>query len=172
MKNHKSLYQDEGVYKGKKYIRTIYPLNDWKKLPKVDQVHAVCFLSPEEVVFYKNVKGYVGNPGGGPEGDEEPEETIRRELIEEGQLKLLDWTTIGYEQVDYVDDEGKVYETSYFLRTVAKVDLIDAEVKDPDGKGVGRVVVPIEEAKETLGWGKSGDILIDLACSRFEELEI
>ena len=59
---------------------------------------------------------------------------------------------------------------SCFLRVVAKVELIDEPIVDPDGKAVGRIVVNIEEAIEKLGWGEKGEKLIELAKEKYQEV--
>lgn len=162
----RSLFFGEGEWKGNPYKLNVYSLDDYKELPEIDQVQAVCFLDANQVVFYKNREGWIGNPGGGIESDETIEDTIKRELVEEAQLGLLDWRTIGYESILHLD-KPEEKNTHYFLRAVAKVRLIDKKIDDPDGKAIERIITPLEDAVQTLNWGKKGEILVNLAKQKY-----
>ncbi len=164
-----ALYTKKKKYNDIPYTSKFYQLDDWKELPRIDQVQAVCFLNKNQIVFYKNIKGFLGNPGGGPKKNETPKQTLKRELIEEAQLKLLNWATIGYEKLDYIKND-EVFKTQYFLRAIAKVELIDAKIKDPDGKGIKRIVVDTNDATKILNWGKEGEILIELALKNYTKI--
>lgn len=169
MDQKKSLFNEKGKMKEKSYELELCPLDDCSELSCVDQVQAICFLNPNEIVFYKNKEGWLGNPGGTIENNESVEETLKRELIEEAQLELVDWKTIGFEEVFY-PNKLKPKNKSCFLRVVAKVELINSPITDPGGKACGRVVVKTEEASEKLDWGRKGEILIDLAKRKYSEL--
>lgn len=164
--DNRRLFSGKGEWKGKPFKLNVYSLDNYKELTKISQVQAVCFLGATQVVFYKNREGWIGNPGGGIERGETIEDAIRRELVEEAQLELLDWRTIGYESVFHPNKpEGE--NTRYFLRAVAKVGLINEKIADPDGKAIERVVVPVEKAIQTLNWGKKGEILVNLAKQKY-----
>jgi len=166
MKNPKPLFREKGKWKDSDYELELHPLNDHCDLSQVDQIQAVCFLDSNRIVFYKNIEGYLGNPGGTVEKGESIEETIIRELIEEAQLKLIDWKTIGFEEVFYpnkLESEKK----SCFLRIVAKVELIDKPINDPDGKAIDRVVVKVDQAAKKLNWGEKGEKLIELGRNKY-----
>jgi 8-oxo-dGTP pyrophosphatase MutT (NUDIX family) len=155
-------------WRGKKYNTDVYKYDgDISDLSPITQVAAVCFLNTDKVVFYKNVEGYLGNPGGGIEDGENYEETLERELKEEAQLKLLDYRFFGYE---YIMNLSQPEKNAYFLRAVAKVELIDANINDPCDKSVGRVVVDREKAPETLNWGPKGEVLLKLAGEKYDEV--
>ena len=107
----------------------------------------------------------MGNPGGGVEPNESYEETLKRELVEEAQLEMLDCRFFGYEYTINVTDNSK---NAYFLRAVAKVKLIDTTINDPCGKAIGRVVVDAKDAGKILNWGEKGAILVKLATDKYK----
>lgn len=152
------IYSENTIYKETPYLTELFPLDDYSQLPSIQQVQAVCFLNENQVVFYKNIEGRYGNPGGSIEQNESIEETLARELVEEASLKLIKCTPIGYEKVTNL----KTNEISYFLRMVALVELLDEPINDPCNKAIDRIVVNYENAAQTLNWGKKGELLITL----------
>ena len=170
MGNKKVLFSEKGDWGGNDYELELHLLHDHCNLSSIQQVQAVCFLNEKEIVFYENIEGWFGNPGGTVEKNELVEETLKRELIEVAQVKLVDWKTIGVEKIFHPNKLASKKE-SCFLRVVAKVELIDKPVKDPDGKAVGRIIVNVDDAIERLGWGEKGKQLIELALDKYNELE-
>jgi 8-oxo-dGTP pyrophosphatase MutT (NUDIX family) len=160
------LLKTKGRYKEKGYVEEIFSLDTVEGLPSISQVQALCFMDKDTIVLYENIQGFYGNPGGSLEGDETWEIALKRELIEEAQLKLIKGVVIGVERVHY--PESNTY--TYFLRIAAQVELIDAPIQDPDGKGIGRKVVGIEKYVEELGWGKKGEVLLALAKKKLDRL--
>ena len=166
--NNKPLYTETGKWENTDYELELYELENQSSLPRIDQVQAVCFLNSNRIVFYKHKDGWLGNPGGTVEFGEPVEEALRRELIEEAQLKLIDWQIIGVEII-YYPRKAEAKRKSYFLRVAARVELIDKKIQDPDGKAVGRKIIDIKSAPEKLDWGKKGEILIKLAIKSYEQ---
>ncbi len=85
------------------------------------------------------------------------------------KLKLVDWATIGFEEVFY-PNKLNPKRKHCFLRIVAKVELIDEPINDPDNKSVAREIVKIEQAARKLNWGKKGkrgEKLIELAKEKY-----
>ena len=159
------LFTGHSEWKGKPYITELYSSDDCLTVSPITQVQAVCFTDPNHIVFYKNIEGFLGNPGGGVEPNESYEETLKRELVEEAQLEMLDCRFFGYEYIINVTDNSK---NTYFLRAVAKVKLIDTPINDPCGKAIGRVVVDTKDAGKILNWGEKGEILIKLATDKYK----
>lgn len=144
-------------YKNNDYKDELFISENYKNISPIKQVHAVCFLDKDTVVFSQKANGELGNLGGGFEKNETIEDVLKRELIEEGQLKLLSWNPFGYEKVTWLNPEEKI---NYFLRTVAKVELIDKPIVDPCKKSVARRIVPYDMASKSLNWGKRGELLL------------
>lgn len=162
-----ALFYDQGIWEGMKENCEVYKLDTLNELEYINQVQSVCFLDKKHIVFYKNIKGFLGNPGGSVEKDESISDTLTRELIEEAQLRLINFVTIGYEKVTYPNKE---LADKYFLRVASHIELIDKAINDPAGKAIGRIVVPVENAIKTLDWGKKGEVLINLALEKLDQL--
>ncbi len=84
---------------------------------KVTQIYAVCYLieNPGKIIVVHNSKKDTwGLIGGSIEKGESYEETLRRELHEEGNVNVVDWLPIGYQKVVNLDTG----EYSYQLRCV------------------------------------------------------
>ncbi len=155
----KHLYTEKTEWKGKPFITELYECDDIKGLKPTTQVSAVCFLDLNTIVFSKKFDGSLTIPGGGVDEGETLEEAVAREMIEEAQLELIELKFIGYEYIINVEEPKK---NAYFIRSVAKVKLIDRPIVDPCGKSINRVIIDTLKASEALNWGERGRLLIEL----------
>lgn len=137
----KPICKEWSTFHGKKCLSELVDSSNFGKLSPIDQVKGVCF-SGDKVILSVKGDGELILPGGGVEKGEKFEETLRRELIEEASLKLVDCGPSCYLKITKYSDPIRV---SYFVRYWATVELLDKKVDDPDGKSVDRRVIPIED---------------------------
>ena len=88
---------------------------------------------------------------------------LRREIDEEISADLLDWGVVAWERFWWHD---KPNEIAFNARAWAKVKLNDW-TPDPDAKAIKRKVFTFAEAKENLGYGPTGDFILDMAVGKY-----
>ncbi|HXH04831.1 MAG TPA: NUDIX domain-containing protein [Candidatus Nitrosotenuis sp.] len=133
-------------------------------LPSVEwqQVYAIGSLDGRvPVVIYADENANL--PGGKTEQGENIEETIRRELIEEINCRILSWHPIGYQKLA----EPGVIESIYQLRVYAKLEKIGDFVSDPGGTVIGYKLVNFNDLNNEINYGKVGERIMELVAAKF-----
>lgn len=160
---NKLLLKEISDWKGVSFTSELFDYNESTELlSPVTQVQAVCFIKSGEIILYKHIDGYYGLPGGKVEIGENLNETLKREIIEEINAKLILSKPIAYVKSFKTKKPENI---TYNLRYVALVELINGKIQDPAGKAIERIICNKEKAKELLCWGERGNILIDLAIN-------
>ncbi|MFE4217853.1 NUDIX domain-containing protein [Streptomyces sp. NPDC056844] len=130
-----------------------------ERLP-VQQAWAWCFIPDGRVVLVADPgpRGALPMlPGGTVEStDASPEDTLRREAVEEAQLTLADPVRLGW----VLDETGEVYGgvgPNARLRLAARVTGIGPAAVDPaTGRPFVRLLTTPAQAAALLGWGRPG----------------
>lgn len=113
----------------------------------VRQVSGVCFTEAGKIVLVsEDGRGWT-LPGGHPEADETPHETLAREVLEEACAEVLACTYLGWQRVD--DPREPPYLQ---LRYVARVRPLDFQ---PEYEMRRRTTVSSQDFLSTLSWGES-----------------
>ncbi len=108
------------------------------------------------IVHYKT--GDKDNlPGGKTEKGEAVDNTIRREINEEINCKVLSWYPIGYQK--NIEPSGKV---TYQLRVRAKLEKVGDFTEDIGGSVTGYSLIDLDDLNGRIQYGEIGDRLVDL----------
>lgn len=144
-------------------IYTWIPTSNIDKYQPITQVYGVCVNNNNEVLICREPQHLEwGLPGGTPEGNETPIQTLERELMEKVDVTVTDIEPIGIQQVNLPNNpnknEGDVF---YQVRYFCKVKELLPQTLDPDtGLLYDRKFIPISELNNYLKWGKIGDIVV------------
>jgi 8-oxo-dGTP diphosphatase len=160
-----------------KIIRVDYNLT-WLPEPNESQIALSSQLPPQELVATALVVAFAGDrllttnlvsrgwdiPGGHVEPGEHPEETVRREVLEEtgatlGELHLLGYQRLrllGPEPASYDYPYPDCYQVFYWAQVISLADFL------PTPETQGRALVPPSEAR-ALPWVRHNGELYETA---------
>jgi 8-oxo-dGTP pyrophosphatase MutT (NUDIX family) len=126
---------------------------------KCRQVYGVCFCDDKMVIGYGGQKQDWGLIGGTIEPGETFEQTLKREIQEESNMKVLSALPIGYQKVTDTRDGSCVYQ----LRYACMVRPYGPFVADPADSITEIKLIDPAEYKKYFDWGKIGDMVIERA---------
>lgn len=120
---------------------------------KITQIYGIIFTKDSRILLIKEGNEY-SLAGGKPEKkDKGIQGTLRRELIEEVNVKINTPRTVGYQLVDEKDGSEPYAQ----VRMTALIKSIGEKKPDPaTGRIYERVLVPYYKAAELLNWGEVG----------------
>ncbi|MFI6290039.1 NUDIX hydrolase [Nonomuraea sp. NPDC050790] len=118
----------------------------------VARVHGYLICPETGRVLIQDVDGVMGLPGGRPEpGEAGFAETFIREAREENQVQVGQVAYLGYQEV-IVPGHPPFAQ----VRMVGVIEAFGKRMPDPDGAGhtCRRLMVPLADAADVLGWGE------------------
>lgn len=110
------------------------------------------------MIIGRRKKGHWGPIGGHIEKGETFEEALKREIIEESNMRMVKATPIGYQEV-YDDSNDSLYQ----LRFACLVEPIGKFEKDPDGSIDEIKLIDPKSYKKYFNWDKIGDQMMKRA---------
>ncbi|HCC68017.1 TPA: hypothetical protein DEP90_02300 [Patescibacteria group bacterium] len=140
----------------------IFLSKDFSSLKKITQVY--CFVvnvDKTKIMLCHHKRAGWLLPGGTTEEGESVDDTLRRELIEEGNVEIyIDKKVPFYFQRAFVKDKtGKWIFKGNQIRYVGLLKEDNIFVKDPDGGIIAVDWFNIGELEKHLQWGKTGDMI-------------
>ena len=146
--------------------------NDLSKYLPITQVYGIVFNSKGEILVARETsEGKWQIPGGKPEKGETIEETIRRELLEEVDVKAGKIYPLGAQKTEVPNNPNKSEgDLFYQLRCVVELDELLPQTPDPDRGNVWeRMFVPVGKITEYIKWGETGNAMFEDAVALWKE---
>lgn len=153
------------VYEGQTILVDWYEVTKKQNIPDLDwqQVYAIGSIDGQvPLVTNKGAEKPYNLPGGKVEPGETIEQTLKRELIEECNMRVMSWQPLGY-QILTEPDGRKVAQ----FRVYAEFEKIAEFVSDPAGSVVKNTLVGIDQVNQLIDYGDVGEEMIKLAKSYF-----
>lgn len=126
---------------------------------KVRQAYGVCFAGDKMLIVFNGKRKAWGLIGGGLEAGETFEECLKREVIEESNMKVLNFRPIGFQAV-YAPENDVIFQ----LRYVCTVEEIAPFVADPAGGDITEIkLIDPNTYKQFFDWGEIGERIIHRA---------
>jgi ADP-ribose pyrophosphatase YjhB (NUDIX family) len=121
-------------------------------------VYAYCFYNDKLVIVNEN--GYTGNPGGGLEKGENVIEGLHREVLEETNMKILQYKPVGIHET--IRPGG---ESVFYIRFACLVEPVGDFKKDPSDDVVGISFIDPSEFVQLCdqGWGEMAEKMLERA---------
>lgn len=140
------------IYKGSTITAEWFDITSKDQIPDLlwQGVYAVCNLNGK-IPFVYSADSISKIPGGWTDQGENVEETLRREIQEELNCKVVSWVPIGYQKNL---KNGKL--GSCQLRVYAIIEKNGEFDMDPTGTVIGYRLTNLAEFGDTIRWNKIG----------------
>lgn len=143
------------VYEGQEILVEWFSVASKAEIPDLpwQQVYAIGELEGKvPIVHYDDRKDNL--PGGHTEPGETLEQTLRREIREELNMRVLDWQPIGYQKCTEPDGE-----VAYQFRVFARLEKIGEFAGDVDGSVIGYSLINIDKLNSRIKYGNVGEVM-------------
>jgi 8-oxo-dGTP pyrophosphatase MutT (NUDIX family) len=154
---------------------TWIPGNTLEGFAPFSQCYGVCFDKNGQIVIQKFKDSDWSLPGGTVEKGELPEETLRREFLEEVDIKLKKVILLGAQKVEYLKGHNphpqKGGDVFFQLRYYCEVSEVLPQTPDPDkGEIRDRKFIDPDIVTQYFDWGDAGKAIFDQAIYLFHRL--
>ncbi|MDP1719334.1 MAG: NUDIX domain-containing protein [bacterium] len=162
---------ETSVWDGQAIVYTWIPTTDLASFGPVAQVYGVCVDKEGKILLIKDERWQI--PGGTPEAGEAPEQTLKRELMEEACAEVDELRPLGVQEVRYHNNPNKEQgDLFYQYRYLALVKKLEPMRPDPDtGRQYERMFVGFDEIDNYVKWGRVGAEMFRDALAAAEALK-
>jgi len=162
--NINSNIHDSFTYLGEKINVEWFEVDAIEDFPNVawQQVYAITNAASKVGLVY-DVSGKSNLPGGKSEEGETIEQTLKRELAEEMNYRVVDWRPLGYQRL--TNSSG---DSVYQVRVYAKIKKIGDFITDIGGGVVGHKFVDLSQLNDEIQYGKVGLRMIEMVSTDFK----
>ncbi len=157
--------QSSFVYDGKTILLDWYTVRKKADIPDLpwSQVYAVGNFHGLVPLVTSTTSAMPYNlPGGTVEPGETIEQTLKRELIEECNMRVVSWEPLGYQVC--TEPDGMAIPQ---FRVYAVLEKIGNFTHDPGGGVISNTLVTIDEMEPILHYGAAGEVMTKLAKPYF-----
>ena len=152
-------------YDSQNIIADWYTVTDKSQIPNLpwQQVYAIGNLDGRvPLITSLTCEKEFNLPGGRTEPGETIEQTIAREMIEECNMRVIEWQPLGYQHL--TEPDGKQI---FQFRVYAKLEKIDEFVNDPGGGVIKNTMVDLSQVNSLIKYDEIGERMIKLAKKYF-----
>lgn len=153
------------IYNGQKILANWYTVTAKNRIPNLpwQQVYAIGDLDGQvPLITSLTCEKEFNLPGGRTEPGETIEQTIAREMVEECNMRVIEWQPLGYQHL--TEPDGKQI---FQFRVYAKLEKIDEFVNDPGGGVIKNTLVDLNQVNSLINYGEIGERMVKLAKKYF-----
>ena len=152
-------------YDSQNIVADWYTVTDKSQIPDLpwQQVYAIGNLDGRVPLITSLMCEKEFNlPGGRTEPGETIEQTIAREMIEECNMRVIEWQPLGYQHL--TEPDGKQI---FQFRVYAKLEKIGEFVNDPGDGVIKNTIVNLSQVNSLIKYGEIGERMVKLAKKIF-----
>lgn len=152
-------------YDSQNIVADWYTVTDKSQIPDLpwQQVYAIGNLDGRVPLITSLMCEKEFNlPGGRTEPGETIEQTIAREIIEECNMRVIEWQPLGYQHL--TEPDGKQI---FQFRVYAKLEKIGEFVNDPGDGVIKNTIVNLSQVNSLIKYGEIGERMVKLAKKIF-----
>ena len=154
-------------YDSQNIVADWYTVTDKSQIPDLpwQQVYAIGNLDGQvPLITSLTCEKEFNLPGGHTEPGETIEQTIAREMIEECNMRVIEWQPLGYQHL--TEPDGKQI---FQFRVYAKLEKIGEFVNDPGCGVIKNTMVDLSQVNSLIKYGEIGERMVELAKKYFTD---
>lgn len=152
-------------YDSQNIVADWYTVTDKSQIPDLpwQQVYTIGNLDGQvPLITSLTCEKEFNLPGGRTEPGETIEQTIAREMIEECNMRVIEWQPLGYQHLTKPDGK-QIFQ----FRVYAKLEKIGEFVNDPGGGVIKNTMVNLSQVNSLIKYGEIGERMVKLAKKYF-----